>query len=290
MTSPLFFWSLSFMVTPIFPHRPGSICISTLQPQELGWCNQSSRHPTISQEPAALRTQEVPQPGLQVRIVRSVLKHIFLHIYKVSFSSSALSTKWIQSSSRVQPSQMPVPATCWTTVSWRATAPPEDRRRAPLCPVGSHSASVNPVFVHARSSVWTVRLPPHDFVSVFREQRGLRTQRGDVLAGFWKVFSPFLWRNLSVTNVIIRFFKAGAKLSAMKTHPRPAQHRFPPCSRARHASSVHCCFQPAEVTKMFQPLQQPEMCFLLNPSSCSPPVWADIKSPAHPIWHKPLPL
>lgn len=106
---------------PISLCRPGSICISSLQPQELsnGWWNQSSCHPTISQEPAALWTQEVPQPGLQVCSFFSTIG--FLHVEKwkmsASFSSSALSTKWIQLSSRVQLSQMPVPATCWTTVS-----------------------------------------------------------------------------------------------------------------------------------------------------------------------------
>lgn len=92
---------------------------------------------------------------------------------------------------------------------------------------------------------------------MFREQRGLWTQRGDVLASFWKVFSNFFVTSTCKKKAHMKkhlchkcnhpAFKAGAKLSTMKTHPRPAQHCFPPRSQTCHASSVHCClFQPAE--------------------------------------------
>lgn len=55
------------------PCRPRGVGFSPLRPQmhDSGRGNQSPGHAPLAQEPAALRTQEVPQPGLQVSLVCS---------------------------------------------------------------------------------------------------------------------------------------------------------------------------------------------------------------------------
>lgn len=184
------------------PCRPRGIVLPPLRPQMLdsGRGNQSSGHAPLAQEPAALRTQEMPQPGLQVSVCawkkkrrRRRKKTAIVNLYSLPFLSSpsartASSTRWTLWSSRAPPSPMPALDTCWTTAWWRATVPHGGRRRAPPCPAASRSVNAFKGENKKIKSCGSDSLTSRRLVTFARrEQWRLGAQRGGFLAGVREV-------------------------------------------------------------------------------------------------------